>query len=167
LEDGSNRHYELDKLKPDAAGINPLENYMLHVLDVRANYWGLWTEADNLGRYYEKYPRGFDRLRTNLGYRLRPAWVWQRKRYGTSELIVCVSNRGVAGVPGVLWLQIESPDKKIKMQGALDAGHPHGGGLRQSSFLLPQGYVGKIQLSAQRNSARRKETSSLGLRTAA
>ena len=35
------------------------------------------------------------------------------------------------------------------MQGALDAGHPHGGGLRQSSFLLPQGYVGKIQLSAQ------------------
>jgi len=149
LEDGSNRHYELDKLKPDAAGINPLENHMLHVLDVRANYWGLWTEADNLGRYYEKYPRGFDRLRTNLGYRLRPAWVWQRKRYGTSELIVCVANRGVAGVPGVLWLQIESPDKKIQMQGALDAGHPHGGGLRQSSFLLPQGYVGKIQLSAQ------------------
>ena len=83
------------------------------------------------------------------GYRLRPAWVWQRKRYGTSELIVCVANRGVAGVPGVLWLQLESPDKKLVLQGALDAGHPHGGGIRQASFLLPKDYSGKVQLSAQ------------------
>jgi hypothetical protein len=126
-----------------------LENYMLHVLDIRANYWGLWTEADNLARYNEKFPRGFEQLQTNLGYRLRPAWVWQRKRYGTFELIVCVANRGVAGVPGVLWLQLESPDKKLTLQGALDAGHPHGGGIRQASFLLPKGYSGKMQLSAQ------------------
>jgi hypothetical protein len=35
------------------------------------------------------------------------------------------------------------------MQGALDAGHPYGGGLREASFLLPQGYVGKLQLSAE------------------
>jgi len=31
----------------------------------------------------------------------------------------------------------------------LDAGHPHGGGLRQASFILPQGYSGKVYLSAQ------------------
>jgi hypothetical protein len=49
----------------------------------------------------------------------------------------------------VLWLQVESPDGKLKLRGALDAGHPVGGGLRQASFLLPQGYVGKVQLSAQ------------------
>jgi len=73
----------------------------------------------------------------------------QRKRYGTSELIVCISNRGVAGVPGVLWLQLESPDRKLNLRGALDAGHPHGGGIRQASFLLPEGYRGKVQLSAQ------------------
>ena len=149
LEDGYLRQYDVSKLKVDEAGINELENYMLHALDVRANFWGLWTEADNLAHYYEKYPRGFDRLRANLGYRLRPAWVWQRKRYGTFELIVCISNRGVAGVPGVLWLQIESPDHKLKLQGSLDAGHPYGGGLRQASFLLPAGYSGKVQLSAQ------------------
>ena len=149
LEDGYFRQYDTRKLNVDAVGINELENYMLHVLDVKANYWALWTEADNLGSYNEKYPRGFERLRVNMGYRLRPSWVWQRKRYGTMELIVCVSNRGVAGVPGVLWLQVESPDKKVTLRGALDAGHPYAGCLRQASFLLPEGYVGKIQLSAQ------------------
>ena len=149
LEDGYFRQYDTNALKPDASGINVLENYMLHVLDVRANYWALWTEADNLARYNEMYPRGFERLRISLGYRLRPSWVWQRKRYGTFEIIVCVSNRGVAGVPGVLWLHLESPDGQISLRGALDAGHPHAGGLRQASFLLPKSYSGPIHLSAK------------------
>ena len=113
MEDGYRREYDTTetqrRMRPEST---MLENYMLHALDVKANYWGLWTEADNLAHYNEKYPRGFERLRTNLGYRLRPSWVWQRKRYGTMELIVCVSNRGVAGVPGVLWLHLESPDKQ-------------------------------------------------------
>ena len=149
MEDGYFRQYDTRKLKLDAAGINELENYMLHVPDLRANYWSLWTEADNLARYNEMYPRGFERLRTSIGYRLRPSWVWQRKRYDTFELIVCVSNRGAAGVPGILWLHLDSPDKKISLQGALDAGHPHGGGIRQASFLLPKGYSGNVFLSAQ------------------
>jgi hypothetical protein len=149
IEDGYRREYDTTKLTQDAAGLNILENYMLHALDTKANYWGLWTEADNLAHYNEKYPRGFERLRTSLGYRLRPAWVWQRKRYGTMELIVCVSNRGVSGVPGVLWLHLESPDKQWSLEGALDAGHPHGSGLREASFILPKGYVGKVNLSAQ------------------
>lgn len=149
LEDGSYRQYDTNMLKPDAAGVNVMENYMLHVLDLRANYWALWTEADNLARYNEMYPRGFERLRANMGYRLRPSWVWQRKRYGTFEVIVCVSNRGVAGVPGVLWLELRSPDGTVSLRGALDPGHPHGGGLRQASFVLPKGYSGKVNLSAQ------------------
>jgi len=149
LEDGYFRQYDAEKLQQDTAGINVLENYMLHVLDVKANYWSLWTEADNLKHYNDVYPRGFERLRANLGYRLRPAWVWQRKRLGTFEVIVCVANRGVAGVPGVLWLQLESPDGKLVMRGTLDAGRPHGGGIRQASFLLPKGYSGKIHLSVQ------------------
>jgi hypothetical protein len=126
-----------------------LENYMLHTLDVGSNYWSLWTEADNLRRYNEVYPRGFERLRSNLGYRLRPSWVWQRKRHGTFELIVAVSNRGVTGVPGVLWLQIASTDGQVKLRGTLDGGHPHGGGMRLASFLLPQGFAGTIHLSAE------------------
>jgi hypothetical protein len=149
MEDGYFRQYDTRQLRLDAAGINELENYMLHVPDLRANYWSLWTEADNLARYNEMYPRGFQRLQTSIGYRLRPSWVWQRKRYDTFELIVCVSNRGAAGVPGILWLHLDSPDKKIGLQGALDAGHPHGGGVRQGSFLLPKGYRGNIFLSAQ------------------
>jgi hypothetical protein len=149
LEDGYLRQYDAPKLKVDTAGVNILENYMLHVLDIKANYWGLWTESENLRRYNETYPRGFERLQTCLGYRVRPSWVWQRKRFGTSEIIVNVSNRGVAGVPGVLWLRLVSPDGTLRLEGALDPGHPHGGGMRQASFLLPPGYVGRIHLSAE------------------
>jgi hypothetical protein len=109
----------------------------------------LWTESDNLKTYNERFHRGFQRLRTNLGYRLRPAWVWQRKRHGTSELIIAIANSGVAGVPGVLWLQITSRDFGWHLHGALDPGQPHGGGLRQCSFLLPQGFSGEVQISAQ------------------
>ena len=149
LEDGALRQYDASKLTVDAAGVNDLENYMLHVLDLKANYWSLWTESENLASYNERYPRGFERLRTNMGYRLRPSWVWQRKRFGTSELIVAISNRGVAGVPGVLWLTVKSPDGKIKLRGSFDPGHPYGGALRLGSFLLPKDYVGTINLLAE------------------
>jgi hypothetical protein len=149
MEDGDVRQYDIAKLSPDSAGVNRMENYMLHVLDLKANFWSLWTESRNLSSYNQRYPRGFERLRISIGYRLRPAWVWQRKRYRTSELIVAVANRGVAGVPGILWLEIRSPEAGWKLRGSLDPGHPQGNGIRQSSFLLPQGFVGKVHLSAQ------------------
>ena len=149
LEDGYFRQYDISKLAKDSRGVNVMENYMLHTLDLRSNYWSLWTEAANLARYNEAYPRGFERLRANLGYRLRPSWVWQRKRHGTAELIVAVSNRGVAGVPGVLWLQLQSPDGQLKLRGTLDPGHPHGGGIRLASFLLPKDFAGMVHLSAE------------------
>ena len=148
LEDGYFRQYDASKLAVDVAGINELENYMLHVLDLRANYWSLWTESAHLASYNERYPRGFERLRQNIGYRLRPSWIWQRKRSGTSELVVAVSNRGVTSVPGVVWLQIESPDGRFKLKGSLDPGYPLAGGLRLGSFLLPAGYSDQVKLSA-------------------
>ena len=149
MEDGDLRQYDVGKLQPDSSGVNPMENRMLHALDLRANFWALWTESENLKSYNERHPRGFERLRANLGYRLRPGWVWQRKRYGTSELIISVSNRGLAGVPGVLWLQVESPNAEWKLRGSLDPGHPYGGDNRQCSFLLPHGYAGEVHLSVQ------------------
>jgi hypothetical protein len=149
MEDGYFRQYDINKLTQDAAGVNQMERCMLHTLDLRANYWSLWTESDNLKTYNEKYPRGFERLQTNLGYRVRPGWVWQRKRFDTSELVVSVVNRGVAGVPGVLWLTLISADKSWKMRGSLDPGQPSGGGNRECSFLLPKGFVGQVQLSAE------------------
>jgi hypothetical protein len=149
MEDGDVRQYDINKLPPDAAGVNPMENRMLHALDIRSNYWSLWTESDNLKSYNEKYPRGFSRLQANLGYRVRPAWVWQRKRHKASELVVSIVNRGVAGVPGVLWLTLQNPDGTWKLQGSLDPGQPYGGGNRECSFLLPTGFVGMVNLSAQ------------------
>ena len=149
LEDGYFRQYDISKLNKGQVGVNALENYMLHTLDLRSNYWSLWTEAANLARYNETYPRGFERLRSNLGYRLRPSWVWQRKRHGTFELIVAVSNRGVAGVPGVLWVQLSTPDGRLKLRGTLDPGNPVGGGIRLASFFLPPGFAGEVHLSAE------------------
>ena len=145
MEDGYYRQYKVDPkyIPVDAAGINVLEKWMLHVLDLGANYWSLWTESENLARYYERYPNGFDTLRRRMGYRVRPSWVWQRKRYGTDELIVAFANDGVAGIPGLLRVFIESPDGKVKVGGSLDAGHPFGGKLRQASFVLPKGMAGR------------------------
>jgi hypothetical protein len=148
LEDGTFRKYDSSQSPTDSVGVSEMENYMLHVLDIKANYWGLWTESANLKQYNEKFPRGFARLRSSLGYRVRPAWVWQRKRHGQFELIVGIANRGVAGVPGLLWITVESADKKWKLSGTLDAGQPYGGQVRLASFLIPPGSSGDVHISA-------------------
>jgi hypothetical protein len=57
---------------------------------------------------------------------------------GTSEVIVAVANDGVAGIPGALRLTLESVDGRFRQSGSLDGGHPHGGKIRQASFLLPR-----------------------------
>jgi hypothetical protein len=145
MEDGYYRRYSIDPnyIPADEVGINVLEKWMLHALDLGANYWSLWTESANLAQYYERYPKGFDTLRRRMGYRVRPSWVWQRKRYNTDELIVAFVNDGVAGIPGVLRVYIESLDGRFRIGGGLDAGHPFGGKLRQASFVLPKGMDGQ------------------------
>jgi hypothetical protein len=152
LEDGYYRQYRTDRpgYRVDAAGVDSIERTMLHALDLGANYWSLWTESDNLRRYHEARPRAFETLQRRLGYRVRPSWVWQRKRHGTSELVVAISNDGVAGVPGVLRVFVESADLQLRVGGGLDAGHPHAGRLRQASFVLPRGSEGqKLRLRAE------------------
>lgn len=142
MEDGYYRHYDVARIPVDEAGVNRLENSILHVLDLGANYWSLWTESDNLRRYHDRYPKGLTTLQQRMGYRVRPSWVWQRKRYGTSELVVAFKNDGVAGVPGVLRVSVESQDGRVLAEGALDAGHPLGGKVRLASFVLPKGFEG-------------------------
>ena len=150
MEEGGNRHYDPAALRFDAAGISDRENGAMHVLDLNANYWALWTEGDNLAAYYAKYPNAFDTLHRRMGYRVRPSWVWQRKRYETSEVILGIVNDGVAGVPGILRLYVESQDKKLSIGGGLDAGHPYGGRLRQAAFILPKGMEGeKLSVRAE------------------
>ena len=137
LEDGYFRRY-------DAADAAMLQTTMLHTLDVGANYWSLWTEADNLSRH------DFRRLREKMGYRIRPSWIWQRKRHGTNEIVVALVNDGVAGVPGILRLSLVAQDGAVIAAGSLDAGHPFGGRTRQASFLLPSSLrQGTLYLKAE------------------
>jgi len=116
---------------------------MLHALDMGANYWSLWTEAENLARYREARPMAFEALEQRIGWRVRPSWIWQRKRYGTAELVVAFSNDGVAGVPGVLHVRVEDAFGRVLAAGGLDAGHPHARRLRLASFVLPPGLEGR------------------------
>jgi len=126
------------------------ESAGFHALDIGASYFGLWTEADNVRRYYEKYPDSLRAMEQRLGYRVRPSLIWQRKRYDTMELIVGVVNDGVAGVPGVLGIYAESMDGRMKLGGNLDAGQPYAGQFRQASIILPKGMDGQqIKLRAE------------------
>lgn len=144
MEDGYHRHYRTDRpaYKVDGAGLSSIDQAMLHCLDLGANYWSLWTEAENVARYAEARPAAFAALGQRLGYRVRPSWVWQRKRHGTSELVLALANDGVAGVPGILRVFAETPDGRVRVGGALDAGHPRGAGIRQAALVLPKGLEG-------------------------
>jgi hypothetical protein len=152
MEDGYHRHYRTDaaRYRVDAAGVDVIEHTMLHALDVGANYWSLWTEAANLARYRERRPMAFESLERRLGYRVRPSWVWQRKRSGGDELVVAFANDGVASVPGVLRVAAETRDGKPLAGGGLDAGHPLAGRLRLASLRLPSGRGGTdVRLRAE------------------
>jgi hypothetical protein len=127
----------------DAAyeGISPAENMIDHVIDVGANYFSLWNfhqiSAKNLMSYYHTYPAAFDRINRRLGYRVRPSFIWSYRNDGYQGLIVGFANDGIAGVPGVLRVTVESQDGKILRSGCLDAGYPLPGKIRQAQFVLP------------------------------
>jgi hypothetical protein len=124
-------------------GISPAENMISHVIDVGANYWSLWNfhqiSANNLMRYYEADRASFDRINRRIGYRVRPSFIWSYEDGGYLGLIVGFANDGIAGVPGVLRVNIESEDGKLLKSGCLDAGYPLPGKVRQAQFVLPQG----------------------------
>jgi hypothetical protein len=126
------------------------ESAGFHALDIGTSYFGLWTEAENVRRYYEKYPDSLKAMEQRLGYRVRPSLIWQRKRYDTMELILGIVNDGVAGVPGVLGIYAETLDGRVRVGGNLDAGQPYAGQFRQASIILPKGMDGQqIKLRAE------------------
>jgi hypothetical protein len=140
VEDGAQRRYEMGPAENSIdCGLPRNDIAMLHSLDVGATHWALWQMGDNLARYYERFPYGIDTLESRIGYRVRPSWIWRRKRYDRIELIVGVKNDGVAGVPGILRLFVEGGKKRIAMSGSLDPGQPFAGKVRQASFILPEG----------------------------
>jgi hypothetical protein len=150
MEQGGRRDHDMAKIPVDEAGFNAKEKSMLMCLALGANYWCLWTEADNLAKYNERFPDGVRALQQRLGWRVRPGWVWQRIRWNRPELILGMVNDGVAGVPGVLRLNLSAVDGSWSMSGCLDAGRPYAGDIRQASFLLPESAFGqKLKLSAE------------------
>ena len=68
---------------------------------------------------------------------MRPSFIWSYKDAGSLGLIVGFANDGIAGVPGVLRVTVESQDGKVLKSGCLDAGFPLPGKIRQAQFVLP------------------------------
>jgi hypothetical protein len=128
---------------PTQEGISAAENMIAHVMDIGANYWSLWNfhqiNAKNLERYYQATPAAFDRINRRIGYRVRPSFIWSYEDSGYLGLIIGFANDGIAGVPGVLRVTVESEDGKALKSGCLDAGYPLPGKIRQAQFVLPQG----------------------------
>jgi hypothetical protein len=124
-------------------GVSPSDDIIAHVMDVGANYWSLWNfhgiSAENLASWYHAFPKGFDRINARIGYRVRPSFIWSYEDKGYLGLIIGFANDGIAGVPGVLRVSVESPDGKVLKSGCLDPGYPlPGGKVRQAQFVLPK-----------------------------
>ena len=111
-------------------------------MDVGANYWLLWNfhaiSAKNLLRYYQAFLKSLDQINRRNGYRVRPSMIWSYDDGGYLGLIGALANDGIAGVPGVLRVTVESKDGKILTSGCLDPGYPSPGKLRQAQFVLPK-----------------------------
>jgi hypothetical protein len=124
-------------------GISPSDNIIAHVMDVGANYWSLWNfhaiSAQNLMSYYQAFPAWFDRINRGIGYRVRPSLIWSYEDEDYLGLIMGFANDGIAGVPGVLRVTVESDDGKVLKTGCLDPGYPLPGKIRQAQFVLPKG----------------------------
>ena len=131
-----------DKSK-DMEGIAPWENMISHVMDVGANYFSLWNfhaiSPRLLQEYYDLSKPWFDRINRRIGYRVRPSFIWSYADAEKTGLIVGFANDGIAGVPGVLRVSVETEDGKVLRSGGLDAGYPVPGKIRQAQFVLPQG----------------------------
>lgn len=124
-------------------GVSASDNTIAHVMDVGANYWSLWNfheiSAANLKSWYQAYPNWFNEINRRIGYRVRPSFIWKYEDQGHLGIIIGFANDGIAGVPGVLRVSVESQDGKVLKSGCLDAGYPLPGKIRQAQFVLPKG----------------------------
>jgi hypothetical protein len=76
--------------------------------------------------------------------------IWSYEDSSYLGLIIAFANDGIAGVPGVLRVTVESEGGKVLKSGCLDPGYPLPGKLRQAQFVLPPGtkFVG-LKLKAE------------------
>jgi hypothetical protein len=137
MSDGSPDSLQLDE------GVTYTDNVIAHVMDVGANYWSLWNwhaeKAESIMAYYSRYPEMVDTIARRVGYRVRPSYVWHYEGGERCGLVVGFANDGVAGVPGVLHVQVTNDDGTLSVGGGLDPGYPLPGKIRQAQFALPRG----------------------------
>jgi len=131
------------ELQIDEDGITYNEQIITHAADVGVNYLSLWSwhkqSAANILSYYEKFPEPIDEIARQIGYRIRPSFVWTFTRDGVAGLVIGLANDGIAPVPGVLRLSVFSEDKKIDVSGCVDPGYPKPIGVHQVMLMLPAG----------------------------
>ncbi|MEQ5789841.1 hypothetical protein J4E06_02185 [Muricauda sp. NFXS6] len=124
-------------------GITRNDNIIAHVKDVGPNYFSLWNWHDialeNLLSYYEKYPKALDDLSENIGYRVRPSWIWSFEKEGYPGLVLGMVNDGIAGIPGALRIHVRDAAQTFEVSGSLDPGYPLPGKVRQVIIMLPKG----------------------------
>ena len=142
------------ELQIDEDGITYNEQIISHVTDVGVNYLSVWSwhkqSAHAISSYYEKFPEPIDEIARQIGYRIRPSFIWTFKRDGANGLVVGLTNDGIAPVPGVLRLSVLSEDGKIRVSGSVDAGYPKPTGVHQAMLMLPAGVNWEgLQLKAE------------------
>jgi len=124
-------------------GVPLTDNVFYHFKDLGAHYGSLWNwhaiQAEHIMNYYRQFPAAIDDLSSNLGYRVRPSWIWRYEREGRAGLIIGMVNDGIAGVPGVLRLSLLNEHDQVVASGCLDAGYPLPRKVRQAQLVLPRG----------------------------
>ena len=130
------------------------ENIIAHVKDLGPNYFSLWNWHDialeNLLSYYDKYPKALNDLSENIGYRVRPSWIWSFEKEGYPGLVLGLVNDGIAGIPGALRIYVRDTAQTFEVSGSLDPGYPLPGKVRQAVIMLPKGTEWEgLKLSAE------------------
>jgi hypothetical protein len=139
IEDGRFRDHRLGEPTDveDIQGQHIRDHLMMKAIDLNAHYWALWQYADNILAYRSKYKRGFQMLDRQLGYRVRPSWIWVEQNRNPQALVMGVKNDGCASPPGILRIYVHDAEKRFRVGGGLDPGLPLPARIRQCRILLP------------------------------
>ena len=131
------------ELRMDEDGITYNEQIIEHAADVGVNYLSVWSwhnqSAGSILSYYNKFPEPVDQMARQIGYRVRPSFLWTFKRDGAPGIVVGLANDGIAAVPGVLRLSVIGGEDKVLVSGCVDAGYPKPTGIHQAMLQLPTG----------------------------
>lgn len=141
IEDGRYRDHEIgDRSKLENENGEHIRSLInMKCLDVNGTYWALWQHAENILKFREAYPRGFELLDRHLGYKVRPTWVFVEANRDPQALILAIRNDGCSPPPGILRVYATNAGGTFKVGGGLDPGLPGPFGLHQCRIVLPLG----------------------------